>query len=154
MADPHSDLRRRWLSILAQSEAADLDAHLPLAKLPGDAVWLRRPEHGLVMVRGRAGGTGAPFNLGEMSVTRCALRLADGTVGLAYLRGRNALHAQRVALIDGLMQQAAGNDGSATAWSVWIAPLEAALLARRCQRKASAERTRVEFFTVVRGEDA
>ena len=32
------------------------------------------------MVRGRVGGTGAPFNLGEMSVTRCSVRLADGSL--------------------------------------------------------------------------
>jgi alpha-D-ribose 1-methylphosphonate 5-triphosphate synthase subunit PhnG len=141
------------MSILAQCDAADLDAHLPLAGLPTDAIWLRRPEFGLVMVRGRAGGTGAAFNLGEMSVTRCAVRLDGDTVGLAYLRGRNALHAQRAALIDGLLQQAVGAGRGDDAWSVWIAPLEAVLQARRNQRKAAADQTRVEFFTVVRGED-
>jgi len=146
--------RRRWLSALAKADAASFDERLPLERLPGEYVWLRRPESGLVMVCGRTGGTGATFNLGEMSVTRCALRLADGTVGMAYLRGRDSLHAQRAALIDALMQQAEQEDNLEQAWTTWITPLEARQLQRRIALAAAAAKTRVEFFTVVRGEDA
>ncbi len=33
------------------------------------------PRPGMTLVRGRMGGTGSPFNLGEMTVTRCVVRL-------------------------------------------------------------------------------
>src|SRR5262245_56280426 len=62
--------------------------------------WLRAPESGLAMVRARAGGTGAKFNLGEMTVTRCALRLESGAVGVAYIAGRSHRKAELAALAD------------------------------------------------------
>jgi alpha-D-ribose 1-methylphosphonate 5-triphosphate synthase subunit PhnG len=155
MPVPDTDRKRqRWLSVLARADAAGFDERLPLERLPAEYVWLRQPESGLVMVCGRAGGTGSAFNLGEMSVTRCALRLTDGTVGMACLRGRDSLHAQRAALIDALMQQAGQDDSLEQAWTTWITPLEARQLQQRIARAAAAAKTRVEFFTVVRGEDA
>ena len=50
--------------------------------------WLRRPEIGPVMVRGRTGATGLAFNMGEMTVTRCSLRLQGGVVGHGFVQGR------------------------------------------------------------------
>ena len=144
--------RARWMSVLARAPAEALAQRADA--LPTGHLWLRRPETGLVMVRGRVGGSGAAFNLGEMSVTRCALRLADGTVGMAYLRGRAAHQAERAALIDALMQQAARRGEIDLAWATWIAPLEARLAEQRGKRAAAAAQTRVEFFTIVRGEDA
>jgi len=144
--------RARWMSVLARAPADELARRA--AALPTDTLWLRRPETGLVMVRGRAGGTGAQFNVGEMAVTRCALRLADGTVGQAYIAGRDATHAERAAVIDALMQQAAGCGQLPAAWQDWIAPLEAGLTQRRAEVAGRAAATRVEFFTVVRGENA
>ncbi len=55
---------------------------------------LREPENGLVMVRGRIGGDGAPFNLGEATVSRAAVRLATGEVGFGYALGRDRRKAQ------------------------------------------------------------
>ncbi|MFN0115117.1 MAG: phosphonate C-P lyase system protein PhnG, partial [Paracoccaceae bacterium] len=55
------------MGLLARARPARLAALLP-ALPPHQA--LRGPEIGLVMVRGRVSGTGAPFNLGEMAVTR------------------------------------------------------------------------------------
>lgn len=147
-----ADERARWMSVLARAPAPALAQRD--AMLPGDRLWLRRPETGLVMVRGRAGGTGAQFNLGEMAVTRCAVRLVDGTVGHAYVAGRDAAHAERAAVVDALMQQAAGRGELAAAWDAWIAPLEAVLAERAGTVAARAAATRVEFFTVVRGENA
>jgi alpha-D-ribose 1-methylphosphonate 5-triphosphate synthase subunit PhnG len=103
-------------------------------------------------VRGRAGGTGAQFNLGEMAVTRCALRLADGTVGMAYVRGREFAHAERAAAIDAVLQQAAQSGALSGALSTWIAPLETLIEARRARQSAASASTKVDFFTVVRGE--
>ena len=61
--------------------------------------FLRRPETGLVMLRGRAGGTGQAFNLGEASVTRCSVRLSDGQVGTGYVLGRDQRKAELVAVL-------------------------------------------------------
>lgn len=150
---PHAT-RARWMSALASAPPDALGAldGVP-AELPQGAVWLRRAETGLVMVRARTGATGAQFNLGELAVTRCALRLADGTVGMAWVRGRTPLHAERAALLDALLQQAERSGALALAWARWIAPLETAQAARRTAAQAQVQRTRVEFFTVVRGEN-
>ena len=71
---------------------------------------LRGPEAGLVMVRGRAGGGGAPFNLGEMTATRCTVRTEAGFVGHAYVAGRNERQAELAALADALLQDPAAAD--------------------------------------------
>ncbi|MFN0113665.1 MAG: phosphonate C-P lyase system protein PhnG, partial [Paracoccaceae bacterium] len=111
---------------------------------------LRGPEIGLVMVRGRVSGTGAPFNLGEMAVTRCSVRLGTGEVGHAHVQGRDKDHARRAAVIDALMQtEAAG----AVRRDV-LEPLAGEEAAARALRAAKAAATKVEFFTLVRGEDA
>lgn len=139
--------RRDWLSLLARAPADRLAALFP-DPLPEHAM-LRAPEIGSVMVRGRTGGTGSPFNLGEMTVTRCTLRLADGTVGHAYVQGRDRSHALRVAAIDALMQTAAAPDLRRRC----LDPLAQEEAMRRATRAAKAAATKVEFFTMVRGED-
>src|SRR5262245_512416 len=147
--DP-TDARRRWMSVLALASAAELEAcWRAVGEAPRHRV-LRRPETGLVMVRGRAGGTGVRFNVGEATVTRCAVELAQGTVGVAYVRGRDHRHAEMAAVLDALLQDPARRD--ALERSV-IEPLAEAHAARR---RAAGERvapTRVEFFTLVRGDE-
>jgi alpha-D-ribose 1-methylphosphonate 5-triphosphate synthase subunit PhnG len=110
---------------------------------------LRAPEIGTVMVRGRAGALGAPFNLGEMTVTRCALRVADGTVGMAHVQGRDPDHARRAAIADALLQ----GPRAAELHAAVLDPLARAEADRRKRRADRAQTTRVEFFTLVRGED-
>ena len=68
---------------------------------------MRGPETGLVMVRGRAGGSGSPFNLGEMTVTRCTVQLGSGTAGHAYIAGRDERQAELAAVADALLQDPA-----------------------------------------------
>ena len=138
--------RKTWMGLLARCPPARLAQLLPL--LP-EHVLLRPPEIGAVMVQGRAGGTGAAFNLGEMTVTRCALRLASGAVGHAHVQGRDKAHATRAAALDALMQ----TDQAVTLRAQILAPLEAEESARRTTRAARAAATKVEFFTLVRGED-
>jgi alpha-D-ribose 1-methylphosphonate 5-triphosphate synthase subunit PhnG len=141
----NSEDRRRWMSILARAGAAEIAARLDgLHPLPPHRR-LRGPETGLVMVRGRAGGDGAPFNLGEMTVTRCAVRLEDGTVGHGYVAGRDARQAELAALLDALLQDEARRPALEAAV---IAPLAAAQSARREARARRAAATRVEFFTM------
>ena len=141
--------RAGWLGLLARAQAADL-ARLMAALGPEPAHdWLRPPETGTVMVRGRAGGTGAPFTLGEMTVTRCALRLGCGTVGHGHVQGRDKVQARHAALVDALMQGARAPQLRAAV----LGPLAAAEAARRAGRAARAAATKVDFFTLVRGED-
>ncbi|MGR3369499.1 MAG: phosphonate C-P lyase system protein PhnG [Sagittula sp.] len=141
--------RRAWMGLLARAPSGR-PAELLDALGPRPAAdWLRRPETGSVMVQGRAGGTGAPFNLGEMTVTRCGLRLADGTVGHAYVQGRDKPHAEAAALIDALMQTGAAERVRAEV----LDPLAAEAARRRDTRARKAAATKVDFFTMVRGDD-
>ena len=102
------------------------------------------------MVRGRAGGTGVRFNLGEATVTRCAVELDDGTVGHAYVLGRDRRHAELAALFDAMLQTSGRRE--AIERDV-IVPLAEAGLERRRAAEARAAATRVEFLTLVRGEE-
>ncbi|MBS0559105.1 MAG: phosphonate C-P lyase system protein PhnG [Proteobacteria bacterium] len=137
--------RRQWMSVLARASADEISARLEGCGTLPDCQILRGPETGLVMVRGRAGGGGAPFNLGEMTVTRCTLRTPEGTVGHAYIAGRDKDAARLAALVDALMQDSAK---AKVLQARVIAPLAAAQRARReaIARKAAA--TKVQFFTM------
>ncbi|SDD35467.1 alpha-D-ribose 1-methylphosphonate 5-triphosphate synthase subunit PhnG [Paracoccus isoporae] len=139
------EFRRAALGLLARAPAARL-AEL-LDALPAHEL-LRAPEIGTVMLRGRAGGTGAAFNLGEMTVTRASIRLDSGAVGHGYVQGRDRTHALRAALIDAM-----GQDDPAGVEQRILAPLRAEEAARRAETARDAAKTRVEFFTLVRGED-
>ncbi|MGE5766971.1 MAG: phosphonate C-P lyase system protein PhnG [Bacteroidota bacterium] len=142
--------RRRWLSVLAKAKLDELEeAWQGLGESPAYA-WLRRPEVGMVMVRGRAGGTGGQFNLGQMTVTRCALKLASGEAGLGYVQGRSKRHAELAAIFDALLQD--DTRRPALEGEV-IARLERAQAERRGERSRKAATTKVNFFTLVRGEN-
>lgn len=138
--------RRAWMGLLARARPERL-AEL-LGDMPAHAL-VRPPETGAVMVRGRAGGRGAAFNLGEVTVTRCTVRLESGAVGHAHVQGRDKPHATRAAIVDALMQ---GDEAAATRARV-LAPLTDEAEARAALRRAKAAATKVEFFTMVRGED-
>lgn len=141
--------RQHWMGVLARAPGAALvEAYRAVGNEP-DAEWLRPPEFGSVMVRGRMGGTGAPFNLGEMTVTRATLRLADGTVGHAYVPGRDAEKARVAAVCDALLQ----GQAAARIVELVVRPMQALLARTAADRAAKAAATRVEFFTLARGED-
>ena len=146
MSDPLILDRAQALGLLARAPADRLAALYP--DLAAHAL-LRAPETGAVMVRGRQGGTGAPFNLGEMTVTRCSVRLACGTDGHAVVQGRGKDHARRAAVLDALLQTDAGAGVRAQV----LAPLALEESAAKAARAAKAAATKVEFFTLVRGED-
>ncbi|OZI31371.1 phosphonate C-P lyase system protein PhnG [Bordetella genomosp. 10] len=142
--------RAAWMRVLALADGAALDqAYRALGPLPAFRP-LRAPEVGMAMVRGRAGGTGEQFNLGEMSVTRCAVAFEQGVVGTAYVQGRSLRHAEQAAVLDGLLQM---DDWREPVQASVIAPLARAQEERRARRAAEAAQTRVEFFTMVRGEN-
>lgn len=143
------EARQRWMGVLAKAPPARLAVLLEAAGARPEFRWLRPPEVGGVMLRGRIGGTGAPFNLGEMTVTRCTLRLDSGEVGHAYVQGRDRAHAERAALVDALMQTGRAAEIARQV----LEPLAGEAARRKRDRAAKAAATRVDFFTMVRGED-
>jgi alpha-D-ribose 1-methylphosphonate 5-triphosphate synthase subunit PhnG len=138
------------MSALAQAGPVAVEAAWDRLERPPSYRLLRAAETGLVMVRGRAGGTGAPFNLGEMTVTRCSVALEDGRVGHAYVPGRDGRHAERAAVLDALLQDEAARERLER---LVIGPLVAVRQAREEETRARVAGTKVEFFTMVRGEE-
>jgi alpha-D-ribose 1-methylphosphonate 5-triphosphate synthase subunit PhnG len=149
MAANSGTVRSDRLALLACSDPKIL-AQLLMPWAETERTWLRRPETGLVMVQGRTGGTGTRFNLGEMSATRCTIRLtACGSTGVGWVSGRSAKHAEFIALADALLQSPAHcEEVRAKVIEPLIATRQAALEAAA----ALAASTRVEFFTMTRGE--
>jgi alpha-D-ribose 1-methylphosphonate 5-triphosphate synthase subunit PhnG len=146
-SDPHIATRQRWMGVLARA-GGQLAAYESALK-EAEYRLIRAPEIGMTLVRGRMGGTGNPFNLGEMSVTRCVVRLADGCTGYSYVAGRDKQHAELAALADAHLQGA-----EQAHWqSRLIEPLAAAQRAQQAAKAAETATTQVEFFTLVRGED-
>lgn len=141
--------RKAWMSLLAKAPAGRLATLWAAVGTEVGFSWLRAPEVGGVMVRGRTGGTGAAFNLGEMTVTRCSLRTEAGAVGHAMVQGRDRKKAEIAALVDAAMQ----GPEAARLRAELLEPLEAEMTAARAARAARAEQTKVDFFTMVRGED-
>lgn len=150
MPDGMPDARQDWMSVLAKALPHEIeDVFADLGETPIYA-FLRRPETGMVMIRGRAGGTGERFNMGEMTVTRCVVQAEDGAVGHGYVAGRNTRHAELAALFDAMLQDEDRREGLLRRV---VEPLRAAQAARRRTASAKAAATRVDFFTMVRGED-
>ncbi len=139
--------RKDWMGLLARAPEALLEQLWAAAGIDVAHAWLRPPEAGAVMVRGRAGGTGAPFNLGEMTATRCSLRLEGGQIGHAYVAGRSREKARIAALCDALMQD---QGRVATVRDAVLTPLARAAAETRETAAAKAAATRVEFFTLAR----
>jgi alpha-D-ribose 1-methylphosphonate 5-triphosphate synthase subunit PhnG len=142
-------MRREAMAVLTTSNAAQIARQLDLVGPIPQSEELRPSESGLVMVRGRIGGDGAPFNLGEATVTRAAVKLQTGETGFSYVLGRDAAKARLIALCDALMQSAIYR--SLVERHV-LAPIRTRVNAAREHKQGQVAATRVEFFTLVRGE--
>ncbi len=142
--------RKAAMAALAAAPADDLKALWQEAGISVETKPLRGPETGLVTLRGRMGGGGAPFNFGEATVTRATVRLATGEIGHAYALGRDREKARISATIDALLQRA---DMRAAVEARILAPLTAKAAQADAQQRAETAATRVDFFTMVRGED-
>lgn len=149
--NPTSDYPTRpaWLAVLARATLAELEGMAPATSELPELKSVRTPEIGMVMLRGRVGGTGNPFNLGEASVVRCALRLGDGPLGVSYALGRDKRRAELAALLDALLQDPRHHD---RLQRQVIAPLASAQASARAKKQADVAPSKVEFFTFVRGE--
>ena len=142
--------RQALMRICAEATAEELRRALDECGGVPEAEDVRPPEAGLVMLRGRIGGDGAPFNVGEATVTRAVVRLASGTIGYSYLMGRSAERARLAAIVDALGQDDAWR---AKLDEVLVTPVSARREAELALQRERAAATRVNFFTLVRGED-
>lgn len=84
-----------------------------------------------------------------MTITRCALTLESGEVGHAYIQGRRKADAEAAALVDALMQTPAADQLQSSV----LTPLAEEAQARKMARAEKAAATKVDFFTMVRGDD-
>ncbi|TWG91291.1 alpha-D-ribose 1-methylphosphonate 5-triphosphate synthase subunit PhnG [Mesorhizobium sp. J18] len=145
-----TERRREAMAILAAAPARDLMRLWEQSGLPDDAQLLRGPETGLVTLRGRMGGGGAPFNFGEATVTRATVKLPEGEVGHAYALGRDLEKVRVAAIIDALRQRA---EHAELVEERILSPLRQALAEADTRKRAETAATKVDFFTLVRGED-
>lgn len=150
-ASMDSNERRQWMGVLARASREELEAGVEaLGPLPGYS--LPRPaEAGLAMIQARADGEGKRFHLAEMTVTRCVVQLDQGPAGYGYVAGRDPRRAELAALFDALLQHP---DWRERLDRELIEPLRQAQRERREEIEAQARETRVDFFTMVRGDDA
>ena len=146
--EPLQRRRRNAMAVLARSDAAAIAERLAAIATPSCAD-LRQPENGLVMVRGRIGGDGAAFNLGEATVSRAAVRRASGEVGFGYALGRDLDKARAIALCDAMLQSA---DHVELVEHQVLAPLRARIEANITSQAEQTAATKVDFYTLVRGE--
>jgi alpha-D-ribose 1-methylphosphonate 5-triphosphate synthase subunit PhnG len=148
---PETAARQALMRVCADATEDELETALAaLGALPSYAE-LRAPQTGLVMLRGRIGGNGIAFNVGEAIVTRAAIQLESGTIGFSYLLGRSHRRAQLAALVDAMGQDSA--DSRARLEASLVAPVEARRTRELADGRAETAATKVNFFTLVRGED-
>jgi alpha-D-ribose 1-methylphosphonate 5-triphosphate synthase subunit PhnG len=141
--------RQEWMGVLAKAKVEELEEIWNLLKVKPTYSFVRPPETGVMMIRGRTGGTGLPFHLGEVTVTRCTLQVKEGFQGMAYVLGRDHRHAELAALFDALLQDPSHH--------LFLMEFVIRRIRRKIQKKKAVDAkktasTRVEFFTMVRGE--
>lgn len=149
----HADTatRQHWMSVLAHSQPAELAARLNALNITADYEVIRAAETGFGTDSGADGRHRRTFFAGDATLTRAAVRLTDGTLGYSWVLGRDKQHAERCALIDALMQQSRHFQNLS---ETLIAPLDADRMARIAARRAEVNASRVDFFTMVRGDNA
>jgi len=142
--------RRRAMGLMARARTPELAGPLAALWPDHDARDLKPVETGLVMLRGRMGGDGAPFNVGEATVTRAIVELPTGERGFGHVLGRDGARARAAAVLDALWQAPARR--AAIEMEV-LRPIETRLISERAKARAETAATRVDFFTLVRGDD-
>ena len=142
--------RQAWMSILARADFDDLQERWSSLSITPSYSKLRPAEIGMVMVRARVNGSGSSFNMGEATATRCSVQMASGEVGASYILGRNKSHATLAAVIDGEMQR---GEFQQKITEKLLAPLQIIEQIRQQKKQVKATKTKVDFFTLARGED-
>ncbi|MBN2232284.1 MAG: phosphonate C-P lyase system protein PhnG [Deltaproteobacteria bacterium] len=142
--------RPEWIKLLARAGVADLEGVIDDIPVEVRYTFLKPPETGLLMAQGRTGGDGAPFNLGEVPVTRCVVAIeGSGTRGFACVLGRAPRKAELAAVIDALMQHPLHHNRLRDGF---FDDCRRRLAAREQEARTAAAATRVDFFTMVRGD--
>jgi alpha-D-ribose 1-methylphosphonate 5-triphosphate synthase subunit PhnG len=136
------------MALLAKADPAALETFWRRFREPPRYRTLRPAETGLVMLRGRISGSGAPFNFGEMTMTRCVVQLDNGITGYSHIAGRSSRHAELAAVYDALLQDERWRDAVE---HDLIEPLSVQTAQHRAVQQAEIAATRVNFFTVARG---
>jgi len=144
---PHNMPRHKMFAVLAVATAVELHAGVATFGDLGHIVDLKPAETGLVMLRGRIGGDGAPFNVGEATVTKAVVRLAGGEIGYGFRLGRDVDATRAAAILDALWQSTHARERIET---TVLAPIRARLEASRAEASAETAGTRVNFFTLAR----
>jgi alpha-D-ribose 1-methylphosphonate 5-triphosphate synthase subunit PhnG len=149
-AQPDAHLARpAWLAVLARASLQQMQSSMPSSDALPTMTHVRPAEVGMVMLRGRIGGTGNPFNLGEASVVRCAVRVGDGPLGVSYALGRDKRRAEVAALCDALLQDPLHHD---QLQQTLVLPLAQSQAQAKTHAHDQVAQSKVEFFTLVRGE--
>lgn len=147
-------LRQEWMSILARADFETLQIKwselTQSLDIKTNYQILRPAEIGMVMVRASVNGSGSPFNMGEATATRCSVQMNSGEMGSAYILGRNKPHAELAAVIDAVIQN---GEFSEHILKKLLQPLAELEVLRQKQRQRKAATTKVDFFTLTRGED-
>ena len=138
--------RKEWLSLLAKCDLASLCTLWEKAQINIKYEFFRKPEIGTVMIRGRSGGTGSSFNLGEITVSRCSVGLQTGEQGYGYIQGRSTEGATIAALVDAFMQ----TPHKKLIEQKILKPLDAIHNKNKKDLASKAEATKVDFFTLAR----
>jgi len=149
-AEIQKPARKRVVDLLARAEIQDLTRVWDGLGQQPEMQMLRGPEIGLVLVRGRIGGGGAPFNLGEATVSRATVRLDNGLVGHGHVLGANLKRAKLAAVFDALWPDPAHRPLIEAQFPQAVA---ARVAEERRKQSEDVAATRVDFFTMVRGED-
>jgi alpha-D-ribose 1-methylphosphonate 5-triphosphate synthase subunit PhnG len=145
-ADALQHARQAWLGVLVRVPA---DAMIEAAEqFDFDVETLKSPEIGMLMTDARIHATGSGFHLGEVTLTRCVLKDTLGHLGYGQILGRNTKQALAIARFDLALQRqdtAPRAEELLAGWREEIAALDA-------MQDERVEATRVDFFTMVRGD--
>lgn len=148
-SQPESRARQEALALLARASHDELSTPLQARWSDIESQDLKAPEIGMVMVRGRVYGDGPPFNLGEATVTRSVVQIGSGARGYGQRLGREPKSARMAAILDALWQDSAHRDDVER---LVLSPVRARLNAERLRSQAETAATKVDFFTLVRGD--
>jgi len=144
--EKNNNARQAWMATLARTSTDTLQNLIDDTGVEVNYTMPRPPEIGLCMVRGKMGGNGQRFNLGEMTVTRCVVQLEDNTAGISYVLGRDRRHAELAAVADALLINGSMNESV-------LSPMNESIQKKRQVRAEAVASTKVDFFTLVRGEN-
>ena len=151
----NSDANRRkeWMEFLCIADPTDLESvknNLDASHdIPLDYTYIVKPETGLIMVQAKADGSRTRFNLGETTVSRCILKIKEQYTGASWIIGSDLQHAKNAALFDALLQDPEYNEKLT---ELLFRKLEKKQNAKNIKLKQDIEKTKVEFFTLKRGE--